>query len=261
MDENMILPDDFEMPTDTGDSVEETTPTEQTDGFEQTEAPEQEPQTEQAEQTSPFLKVKYNKEEMELDEATARELAQKGLNYDKVTERLQALESDPRLALVEQLAQQQGMSVDEYVEAVRQYQEQAQLDELIQQNIPEEYAKEMLENRRFREQLQQEQQQKQQEAKQQQEFADFFKYFRDANGRDFVPEQDEIPQSVWDANQQGIPLRYAYSDYENQQLRQQLATLKKNQDNAKKAPVSGVTAHGSNETASSDPFLLGFNSF
>ena len=261
MNEDMILPDDFEMPTDTAETVEDTTPTEQTDdGFEQTETQDQEPQTEQTEQTSPFLKVKYNKEEMELDEATARELAQKGLNYDKVTERLQALESDPRLALVEQLAQQQNMSVDEYVQAVQQYQEQQQLDELIQQNIPEEYAREMLENRRFREQLQQERQQREQEAKQQQEFADFFKYFRDTNGRDFVPEQDQIPQSVWDANAQGIPLRYAFAEHENQQLRQQLATFQKNADNAKKAPVRGVTSHGSTEIASEDPFLRGFNS-
>ncbi|MCU7522772.1 MAG: hypothetical protein HF312_21410 [Ignavibacteria bacterium] len=258
MPEDMILPDDFEAPAE--NSVEDTTPTEQVEDV-QTESQESsQPETEQAEQTSPFLKVKYNKEEMELDEATARELAQKGLNYDKVQERLQALESDPRLTLVEQLAQQQGMSVDEYVEAVRQYQEEAQLNELIQQNIPEEYAKEMLENRRFREQLQQEQQQKQQEAQQQQEFQDFFKYFKEANGRDFIPETDTIPDSVWQANQQGVPLRFAYAEHENQQLRHQLATLKKNQDNAKKAPVGGVTQHGSNETASTDPFLKGFMS-
>jgi hypothetical protein len=243
-----------------GDSVEDTTPTEQTDGFEQTEAQEQEP-TEQAEQTSPFLKVKYNKEEMELDEATARELAQKGLNYDKVTERLQALESDPRLTLVEELAQAQGMDVNEYVEAVRQYQEEARLNELLQQNIPEEYAREMLENRKFREQLEAERQAKQEGEQRQADFADFFQYYRDANGRDFIPNQDEIPQSVWDATANGIPLKYAFMEHEVNNLRQQLSTLKKNQDNAKKAPVSGVTSHGSNEVASEDPFLKGFNSF
>ena len=259
----MILPDDFEMPTDTGDSVEDTTPIEQTDGFEQTESqePSQETEAQEAEQTPAFLKVKYNKEEMELDEATARELAQKGLNYDKVQERLQALESDPRLALIEELAQVNGMDVNEYVEAVRQNQWQQQLDQLIQQNIPEEYAREMLENRHFREQLQQEQQQKQQEAQQQAEFSDFFKYFKDANGRDFNPDADVIPDSVWQANQQGIPLRYAYAEHENNQLRQQLATLKTNENNAKKAPVKGVTNHGSNEIASTDPFILGFDSF
>jgi hypothetical protein len=93
--EDMILPSDFEMPTEV-ETVEDTTPTEETE-VEAPETQEQEPQTEQPEQT-PFLKVKYNKEEMELDEERARELAQKGLNYDKTIERLQALESDPRLS-------------------------------------------------------------------------------------------------------------------------------------------------------------------
>lgn len=259
----MILPDDFEMPTDTGDSVEDTTPIEQTDGFEQTESQEQEPQTEteQVEQTNPFLKVKYNKEEMELDEATARELAQKGLNYDKTYERLQALESDPRLTFVEELAQLQGMDVNQFIEAVHQNQWEQQLNELVQQNIPEEYAREMLENREFRQQYQREQQQKQQEAKQNAEFNDFFAYFRDANGRDFVPETDAIPDSVWQANQQGVPLKYAFMEHEVNQLRTQLSTLKTNENNVRKAPVKGVTNHGSNETASEDPFLKGFNSF
>jgi regulator of replication initiation timing len=152
------------------------------------------------------------------------------------------------------------MNVDEYIQAVNQYQEEQRLNELLQQNIPEEYAREMLENRKFREQLESERQAKQREEQQNAEFNDFFKYFKEANGRDFVPETDGIPDSVWQANQQGVPLRYAYAEYENQQLRQQLNTLKKNQDNAKKAPVGGVTQHGSHETASEDPFLKGFNS-
>jgi hypothetical protein len=105
MDEDMILPSDFEMPTEV-ETVEDTTPTEETEA-EAPETQEQEPQTEQPEQT-PFLKVKYNKEEMELDEERARELAQKGLNYDKTIERLQALESDPRLSFIEELASQHG---------------------------------------------------------------------------------------------------------------------------------------------------------
>jgi hypothetical protein len=71
--------------------------------------------------------VKYNKEEMELDEERARELAQKGLNYDKTIERLQALESDPRLSFIEELASQHDMTPDEYISAVRKQQEQEQL--------------------------------------------------------------------------------------------------------------------------------------
>ena len=261
----MILPDDFqedqpqsedvtsETPVDTVDENEFAEPTEQIDdqGTEQTEA----------EQTSPFLKVTYNKQEMELDEAQARELAQKGMNYDKVQERLQALESDPRLSFIEELAQANGMNALDYIEQVRQYQEQEQLNQLIQANIPEEYAREMLENRKFREQLQQQQQQQVEEQRQNAEFHDFFDYFKQMNGRDFVPESDEIPQSVWEANAQGVPLKYAFMQHQNQQLQNQIKTLKQNESNAKKAPItSGVTRHGSVQTPAEDDFLAGFNS-
>lgn len=40
-----------------------------------------------------FLKVKFNHEELCLDEETAKELTQKGLNYDKIMERLQDYEN------------------------------------------------------------------------------------------------------------------------------------------------------------------------
>jgi hypothetical protein len=158
MDEDMILPDDFEMPTE-AEPVEDTTPTEETE-VEAPETQEQETQTEQPEQT-PFLKVKYNKEEMELDEERARELAQKGLNYDKTIERLQALESDPRLSFIEDLAQQHGMTPDEYIEAVQQQREQSRIDELVSQGISEEVAQELLESRRDREERKKEKEAKQ----------------------------------------------------------------------------------------------------
>lgn len=256
MDEDMILPDDFKAPVQ--ESVEDTTPTEQeTDGLTESETSQE---TEPEAETSPFLKVKYNKEELELDEARARELAQKGLNYDKVTERLQALESDPRLSLVDELAKENEMSVDEFLQAVRQNRDEQRLNELLQQNIPEEYAREMLENRKFREQMEQERKAKQQEEQQNAEYKDFFDYYREANGKDFNPNQDEIPQSVWEANAQGIPLKYAFMQHENNQLRQQLSTLKQNESNAQKAPVGSTTAHGGTENASEDLFMQGFNS-
>jgi hypothetical protein len=71
MNEDMILPDDFEMPAEV-ETVEDTTPTEETEveTFEPQE-PTESQETEPTEQT-PFLKVKYNKEEMELDEERAK---------------------------------------------------------------------------------------------------------------------------------------------------------------------------------------------
>jgi hypothetical protein len=249
--EDMILPDDFQ---------EDTTPTETTETVEPTEEVEStEQSTEQPEQT-PFLKVKYNKEEMELDEERARELAQKGLNYDKTLERLQALESDPRLAFIEQLASQHNMTPQEYIEAVKQQQEQERINQLVEQGISEEIAQELLENRKFREQFDAEKKAKAEEEKKNADYNEFFDYYREANGRDFVPNQDTIPQSVWDATEKGVPLKFAYMMHENSQLRNQLTTLKQNESNAKKAPVGSVTAHGGNQIESEDDFLAGFNS-
>jgi hypothetical protein len=249
--EDMILPDDFEMDT-TPDEVTETD-----DSTQEVESTEQ--STEQPEQT-PFLKVKYNKEEMELDEERARELAQKGLNYDKTLERLQALESDPRLAFIEQLASQHNMTPQEYIEAVKQQQEQERINQLVEQGISEEIAQELLENRKFREQFDAEKKAKAEEEKKNADYNEFFDYYREANGRDFVPNQDTIPQSVWDATEKGVPLKFAYMMHENSQLRNQLTTLKQNESNAKKAPVGSVTAHGGNQIESEDDFLAGFNS-
>lgn len=255
--EDVILPDDFQADSPQSEEVAELeTPVE---AVEEPTTEEQSQEQQEAERQA-FLKVKYNKEEMELDEQSARELAQKGLNYDKTLERLQALESDPRLSFVEELAQQHGMDVNDYLNAVKQQREQERIDQLVEQGISEELAQEMLENRKFREQFESEKKAKAEEEKKNAEYNEFFDYFRQANDRDFVTGQDEIPPSVWEATQNGVPLKYAYMEHQNQQFKQQLQTLKQNQSNAQKAPVTSLTAHGSTEVAEEDDFLRGFNS-
>jgi hypothetical protein len=251
--EDMILPDDFQSDTPS-EEVSETldTPVE-SEALPQADEPT-------AAETLQSLRVKYNKEEREIPIDEAIPLVQKGLNYDKTLERLQALESDPRLSFVEELAQQHGMDVPSYLEAVKQQREQERIDQLVEQGISEELAQEMLENRKFREQFEAEKQTKAEEAKQNAEYQEFFDYFKQANNRDFVAGQDEIPPSVWEATQKGVPLKYAYMEHQNNQYKTQLQTLKQNQSNKQKAPVGSLTAHGSNEVASEDDFLAGFNS-
>lgn len=257
--EDMILPDDFQADLPQSEEVTETleaeTPVETVEDTTPTEQTEQEKQ-----EALQALRVKFNHEEREIPIDEAIPLVQKGLNYEKVQERLQALESDPRLAFVETLAGQYGMSVPEYMQAVQQQQEQSRIQELVEKGISEELAQEMLDNRKFREQFEAEKQAKQQEEQQNAQYNEFFDYFRQANGRDFAPNQDNIPESVWEATKNGVPLKYAYMAFENQQLKQQLQTQKQNESNAKKAPVGSVSAHGSNEVAAEDLFMQGFNS-
>lgn len=257
-EDDVILPDDFVM-EDTPieeepfESVEDTTETEQTEEVDQ-------PQEELTEAQNAFLKVKYNKEELDLDEDRARELAQKGLNYDKLVERVQQLETDPRLSFVEELAREQNLEVNEYLQQVQEWREQEKLNQLIQSNIPEDLAKEILEARKDREVRKQQEQQQQVEQKKQSEAFEFFEYFKQATGKEFNNEADQIPQEVWDINSQGVPLKYAYMQHHNQQLQNQIKILKQNESNAKKAPIGSLSAHGSADNQSEDPFLSGFDS-
>jgi len=255
--EDMILPDDFQADT-TPEEVTETLETQEPiESTEDTKPVEEvsEPVTEQ-----PKIKVKYNHEEKELALDEAVPLVQKGMNYDKLQERLQQLETDPRLQFVEDMAQQFNMTVPEYLDAVKAQREEARIQELVEQGISQELAQEMLENRKFREQFESEKKAKAEEAKKNKEYDEFFEYYRQANGKDFDPKANEIPNSVWEATQNGIPLKFAYMQHENSQLKQQLQTLKQNESNKQKAPVGSVTAHGSTEVAGDDLFMQGFNS-
>lgn len=262
MDDDMILPDDY---------TEETAPPEAEETLEPVETENDTTQTEQQEESqiedySPFLKalsekMKFNHGPAEInsiDEAVP--LMQKGMNYDKLQERLNALESDPRLSYVEKQANKHSMSVPEYLQAVEAREEQDRLDELINQNIPEEYAKEMLAARKDREERQVEKKAQEEQIKRDQELNGFLAYFQEENGRAFDSAKDSIPKEVSDAYNSGTPLKYAYMEYHSKQLKTQLKVSKQNEENIKRAPAGSVTAHGSTEVAEEDDFMKGFNS-
>lgn len=258
--EDAILPDDFQADTPQFEETQEQEPvSEELDTLEteQTEVEETE-QTLTPEQLR--FKVKYNHEEQELGYDEAVPLIQKGMNYDKLQERLGELESDPRLAFIEDLANEQGMDVHEYLDAVKSAREDAKLQELMENNIPEEYAREMLESRKDREERQREKQDNAKREYEQREAMDFFEYFKQANDRDFDSSKDKIPPEVWEANKQGTPMKFAYMQHQNNELKSQLKTLKQNETNAKRAPVGSLTAFGGDEPTSEDDFLKGFNS-
>ncbi len=259
-EEDAILPDDFS-DTSTEDIQEDGVDTDETE-LEDIEQPEEQSQDEQPseQEEQPKFKIKYNKEEQEISYDDAVPLIQKGMNYEKLQEQLNELKTDPRLAFIDELAQESGMSAQEFIEMARQQREQQMLDELIQQNIPEEYAREMIENRKFRQQIQQEREAAQQKEQETKDYNEFFEYFSQVNGRLFDPNKDTIPQEVLEAKAQGVPLKYAYMEHQNKELQAKVQRLTQNQTNKQKAPVTGTTAHGSQEVASEDVFLQGFNS-
>lgn len=226
---------------------------------EQEEAAEQEqdfeegtPAEEEEAPAEPFLRIKYNHEEMGLSQDEAAMLAQKGMNYDKLVEKVNTLSNDPARQYLEQLAARSDMSVDQLLDYWKAQEEENEINELISQNIPEEYAREMYESRKFREQLQAQQREQQQQERQNQEYREFFDNFPGV-------KPEEIPPEVWQINKSGVPLKYAYMEYQYKNLNTQNSMLRKNQENKRKAPGLGVTSHGSKATGGGDPFLEGFN--
>lgn len=199
------------------------------------------------------IRIKYNHEERELTLEEATQLAQKGMNYDKLQQKFNEVQNNPGLAYLNKLAERSGTSIENLVSYWEEQETQAELNQLIQNNIPEEYAREMIENKKFREQMEQKERQAQVEAKQQLEFNDFFKAFEGV-------KPEDIPTEVWQKNEKGVPLKYAYMEYEHKKLQNEIQVLKHNQEIKKKAPIRSTSSYGNKEETTDDPFLEGFNS-
>lgn len=259
-DEDFILPDDFvsdptppevDEPTDPSIDPIEPNPTDPVDP--QTQEPVTETQSEPLK-----FKVKYNKEEKELSYDDAVPLIQKGMNFDKSIERAKQEARDTYIA--EQGYEWNGKPITTEAEYHQALQEQALMEKYQSQNLPEDVIQELIENRKFRQQFESERKNKSEEEEKNAEFQDFFQYFKQANGRDFDTNNDQIPTEVWEAHANGVPLRFAYMEHQNKQLANQIKVLKQNEENSKRAPISGVTTHGGTQTEPEDDFIRGFNS-
>jgi len=264
MDDDMILPDDFEAtpqadettsdeiqmdPEDTGTDAEDTTPAEE---------PEQ--PTEPAQEQK--LKLKFNHEEREisLEEATA--LAQKGMNYEKAVERarVEAAQQARDSYIAEQGYEWNGKPITTEAQYKDAMAEQALKEKYQDSNLPDEVIQELMEGRKDREARAKEKAAQEEETKKTAQVNDFLDYFQRVNERAFDGAKDAIPQEVKDAVDRGDTLKIAYMEYHNNQLRNQLKIAKQNETNSKKAPVGSVTAFGGNKTEVVDDFLAGFNS-
>ena len=218
----------------------------------------------------PFLeelskKVKYNKESINVDSIEdVISNFQKGLNYDKLQSKLTDLQNSKAETYINRKAKELGMSVDEYMDQVERYEaeqqrakEERQLQEMIENGVPEDVAKEVIATSQLRKQLQakenelkeKEEQTQQQQAKNQ-EYEDFIKAYPNVKAED-------IPKEVYEASQNSS-LKQAYTEWKLKQLEQQLAVMQKNKEN-NESIVGGVTEHdGKTNNQSKDLFLQGF---
>ena len=216
----------------------------------------------------PMFDLKYNKETKQYTRQQVTELAQKGLNYDHVTEQRDRLQQeiadltkfrDENSAILDTLraaAEASGKSVPEYLTSIR-------TNLLVAQGISPETARERI----LREDAEQRlhSQQKAEEAaasskrdaeqRQKDDIARFQKKYKDVDPK-------TIPQEVWEAVRGGELLTDAYGDYQRRELERQLreaneklAIRAKNERNRQKSLGS---LQSTKQETGKDPFLEGF---
>jgi len=111
--------DDFdnfgvENEVDEEESTEETEASDETedepDSNDVEETEETEENTNESEETEDTMMLKYNHEEKDYTVSEVKDLAQKGMNYDKKVEELTALQSSPAIEFVRQQAKGNDMT-------------------------------------------------------------------------------------------------------------------------------------------------------
>ena len=110
----------------TDDSTDENTE-ENTEETEETH--EDEADSTQSEEAKDFLNIRYNGEDKALTQDEAIMLAQKGMNYDKIKGKLDALENGA-LKSISAIAERAGMTIDEYAERLNDFQEQSEITQI-----------------------------------------------------------------------------------------------------------------------------------
>lgn len=212
-------------------------------------------------------KVKYNGESVNIDNIDDLITNyQKGLNYDKKQEQYENLQNSKVEQYVSKKAKELGMSVDEYIDKVENYEreqekekEKARLEEMINNGVPEDVAKEVIATSQLRKQLQEKENQlKEQEEKAKAEndknkqYADFVEKFPSV-------KPEDIPKEVFE-NAQSSNLVSAYKDWLIKDLETKLKVKEQNEKNAKSA-IGSVTETGTTQKQKAvDLFLEGFDS-
>lgn len=246
--------------TDSDDLIFEELNQSDDDNSEETEI--QEETIEENTKAQQGLKVKYNGMEKELSYDDAIVYAQKGMNYDKLQSRYEALKNAPEIQIINRQANDMGMSTQEYLNYLDSFQMKSLENKALQQlqqlypsentELLQQLAKNQVDEyvRGKREQEIQRQQQLAQEEDEHltTQVERFMDAYPDVN-------MEKLPSEVIQSISQGEDILSAYSRYENKLLRDRLNALEVNSKNRNKA-VGTLTQNNSNENET-DPFLQG----
>lgn len=211
-------------------------------------------------------KIKYNKEEVNVD--SIEDLIsnyQKGLNYDKKVQELENLQNSKLEKYAKSKADELGISVEEYMDRVEKYeeeqkkaQEEQELEEMIENGVPDSLAREILAGRQLRfeyqkmkNEMKEWKESTQKEEEKNKKYQEFLEKFPDVNPED-------IPKEVFEEAEKSS-LSEAYMKWQLKELKSQLDVAKTNEKNAA-STVGSVTSTGpTQENHSVDLFLEGFN--
>lgn len=265
MEEYTNLSDGQDMFLDEPEETENTTP-EEPAANEETK-PEPETQTEPKSDAKPeTIRIKYNGKEQDITLEQAVELAQKGMNYDKVLNERNGLRVDARASeLIHRLAEESGMDIEEYVAFVEDQQKTMLLQREIEAinekypDMPENAIKELASSRaaekaRKREEAAAERKKASEEAKQK-PWIDFL--------REFPEYKDELPNDVIAYIEKGSTpieamLRFKLDAGEQKikELEDKLTSQEQNTKNKQKS-VGSVESTAIKQAV--DDFLAGFD--
>lgn len=214
--------------------------------------------------------LKYNKEIRHVNRQEMTELAQKGLNHDRIlaqrddlqreNETLQKFkqENETDLELLHSSAELAGMTVNQFLNSIRE-------NALVAKGMSRDAAKERIKREDAEKRLAKKDAEAAQKAKAadeetsrknriRQDSEAFAKKYKDVDPK-------SIPQEVWDAVASGESLVSAYGNYqakqterENEKLRAEIAALKKNKENREKS-IGSMKTDG--QQKGKDPFLEG----
>lgn len=225
--------------------------------------PEAEPTKEQKEEE--LFDLKFNKEIRKVSRQEVTELAQKGLNHDRILEQRDHLQQENAellkfkqdneaiIGLLDAAAQKSGTDRNTFLQSVREnaYVSQGLSRDAAHERVLREDAEQRLSRTEQLEAAKNKGQQEQELARQQ-DIERFLKVYKDV-------DPGQIPKEVWDDVRGGETLVSAYGRYENRQLaesnrklQESINALKQNEKNKQKSIGSAKTE--GKETAK-DPFL------
>lgn len=232
----------------------------------QDKATETEVEPEKAKAETDQFELKHLDETRTVSRDEVITLAQKGMDYDRIRGKYD--ESKPVMELFGSFAKQAGMSISDYLSAIRTQAKQASgMSEAeakravaLEDREAAVSAREAEEAQRQSSANQAAQAKAAADARRSADIAEFQKLFPDA-----AKDPKSIPQEVWANVQSGMTLVSAYSKYAVEQANaarqaaeQKASAASQNQANASRATGSMVSA-GEN-TGSKDPFLAGWDS-